>query len=91
MLTVRYYVIELQCSWRVKGHAVVVVAEGYGQSVFPKALEETDTGGNQKLPAIGVCVSCPICYAFTFTYIALVYDSYVLQMCSIYNTNTSML
>ena len=40
---------------RVKeqGHAVVVVAEGAGEELLGKSTE-TDTGGNRKLPPIGV-------------------------------------
>ena len=35
-----------------QGHAVVVVAEGFGEQILGKSLEK-DAGGNRKLPPIG--------------------------------------
>lgn len=37
---------------RVKGHAVIVVAEGAGEEILGECAE-TDAGGNRKLPPIG--------------------------------------
>jgi len=37
----------------VQGHAVVVVAEGAGEELLHFATNETDAGGNKKLPPIG--------------------------------------
>ena len=36
-----------------RGHAVIVVAEGFGERIFGKSNEK-DAGGNRKLTAVGV-------------------------------------
>ena len=37
-----------------KGHAVVVVAEGYDERIFGSKGNEKDAGGNRQMKAVGV-------------------------------------
>ena len=45
---------KLEDRLRLRGHAVVVVAEGFGQKFFKDTEEERDASGNVKLKDIGV-------------------------------------
>ena len=45
---------KLENRLRLRGHAVVVVAEGFGQKLFGDTEEERDASGNVKLKDIGI-------------------------------------
>jgi 6-phosphofructokinase 1 len=58
------FLMALEKRLALRGHAVIVVAEGAGQKFFQDATEERDESGNLKLKDIGVFMKSAIIHYF---------------------------